>query len=259
MQFLLELPTWLAFIVLSAVTVSISLTGLYLVRRKYPHERVKEYHEVGAIIFNAFGLLYAVVVAFVVFVTWSGYDDATKNLQLEANKVADLYFDSRSFPDAQGENIRRSLRHYADVVLNEEWKMMAEGGSSMTAEDAMRNLEKEYRSIDPKTLQSVAFYEESLKRLNELAENRRLRIFAGNNFVPDVIWQVLIIGACISIVYTYFFGLKEILPQHIMTAALTITITIILYLIYVLDHPFNGTTSISSTPFKDIIAIMARM
>jgi len=34
----------------------LSLAGLYLVRRKYSAEVLKENHEVAAIIFNAFGL-----------------------------------------------------------------------------------------------------------------------------------------------------------------------------------------------------------
>jgi hypothetical protein len=259
MYFLLELPAWLSFIIICAVTVSISLTGLYLVRRKYTHEKLKENHDVAAIIFNAFGLLYAVVVAFVVFVTWNGYDDATKNMQMEANKVADLYFDSRVYPDEIGNNIRHALKNYADVIINDEWHSMSEGRPSLAAEDAMRTIEKTFQSIDVVKLQNTPYYTESLRRVNELAEFRRLRIFAGNNFVPDVIWMVLFIGAAITISYTYFFGMKNKLPQFAMTAALTITITLILYLIFILDHPFTGTTSISIVPFKDIMAIMMRM
>jgi len=75
------LPAWLSFLIVSAVTTAVTLCGLYFVRRRYPAELLKENHEVAASIFNAFGLLYGVVVAFVVFVAWSRYDDATKNLQ----------------------------------------------------------------------------------------------------------------------------------------------------------------------------------
>ena len=98
MQFLLDLPPPLSFLIVSAITTSFALTGLYLVRRKYPAEVLKENHEVAAIIFNAFGLFYGVLLAFVVFVTWSGYDDATKNLQMEANEVADIFHITKHSP-----------------------------------------------------------------------------------------------------------------------------------------------------------------
>ena len=105
MQFLLNLPPPISFLVVSAITTSFALAGLYLVRRKYSADVLKENHEVAAIIFNAFGLFYGVLLAFVVFVTWSGYDDATKNLQLEANEVADIYHITSVFPDPAGNTL----------------------------------------------------------------------------------------------------------------------------------------------------------
>jgi hypothetical protein len=94
MQFLLNLPAGISFLIVSVITTSVALAGLRFVRRKYSTEVLKENHEVAAIIFNAFGLLYAVVVAFVVFVTWSGYDDATKNLQMKPTRSM-VFFTSR--------------------------------------------------------------------------------------------------------------------------------------------------------------------
>ena len=91
MQFLLQLPPPISFFIVSAVTTFFTLAGLYLVRRRYSADVLKENHEVAAIIFNAFGLFYGVMLAFVVFVTWSGYSDATKDLEMEANLADDLF------------------------------------------------------------------------------------------------------------------------------------------------------------------------
>src|SRR6266576_123404 len=98
MQFLLNLPIGISFLIVSAITTFVALAGLHFVRRKYSTEVLKENHEVAAIIFNAFGLFYGVIMAFVVFVTWSGYDDATKNLQMEANEVDDIFHLAKAFP-----------------------------------------------------------------------------------------------------------------------------------------------------------------
>ena len=91
MGFLLQLPPPISFFIVSAVTTFFTLAGLYLVRRRYSADVLKENHEVAAIIFNAFGLFYGVMLAFVVFVTWSGYSDATKDLEMEANLADDLF------------------------------------------------------------------------------------------------------------------------------------------------------------------------
>src|SRR6266496_6724067 len=124
MRFLLNLPPAISFLIVSAVTTAVALAGLRYVRKKYPAEVLKENHEVAAIIFNAFGLLYGVVVAFVVFVTWSGYDDATKNLQMEANEIDDLFHTTKAFPSAVNKIIQQGLIDYTASVYNDELKRM---------------------------------------------------------------------------------------------------------------------------------------
>lgn len=255
-QFLLNLPSPISFFIVSAITTFFALAGLYLVRRKYSADVLKENHEVAAIIFNAFGLFYGVLLAFVVFVTWSGYDDATKNLQLESNEVADIFHITTVFPDPAGEMIRQTLREYVTSVYNDELQRMSQGEISLHSNQAMLKLLTTFYQLDEKAFLNRETYAEALKRLNNLAEYRRLRIFAGNDTVPPVIWLVLLVGSVISISYTYFFGMKNIRAQYLIAASLTVTITMILFLIYVLDHPFTGTSRVSVEPLKQVMTIM---
>src|SRR5438477_13176926 len=115
MPLLLRLPPTISFLLVSVVTTALAVAGLRLVRRKYPAEVLKENHEVAAIIFNAFGLLYGVVVAFVVFITWSGYDDAAKNLQMEASDTLDLFHSTKAFPDSVRKSVQQGLMDYVDL------------------------------------------------------------------------------------------------------------------------------------------------
>ena len=256
MDFLLNLPPPVSFFIVSAITTFFALAGLYVVRKKYSAEVLKENHEVAAIIFNAFGLFYGVLLAFVVFVTWSGYDEATKNLQLEANEVADIFHLTQVFPEPSGEKIRQTLLAYVTSVYDDELKRMAQGEISLHSNQAMINLISEFYQLDEKAVPNREIYAEALKRFNNLAEYRRLRIFAGNDTVPPVIWLVLLVGSVISISYTYFFGMKNIRAQYLIAASLTVTITMILFLIYVLDHPFTGTSRVSAEPLKQVMGIL---
>src|SRR5437764_14663482 len=99
MQFLLNLPSPVSFFIVSAITTSFAPLGVHLVRKKYSADVLKENHEVATIIFNAFGLFYGVMVAFVVCVTWSGYDEATKHLKLESSCALDISQSAATFPD----------------------------------------------------------------------------------------------------------------------------------------------------------------
>jgi len=258
MQFLLNLPIAFSFLIVSAFTSAVALAGLHLVRRKYSAEELKENHEVAAIIFNAFGLFYGVMVAFVVFVTWSGYDDATKNLQMEASEALDIFHSAEGFPEPANKIIQQGIRDYVASVYNDEVKRMSQGGISLYSGGAHRKLATLFYQTDEKSIPNKELYAETLRRLNNLAQYRRLMIFAGNNTVPSVIWLVLLVGAVITVAYTYFFGMKNLKAQYMITIALTVTITLILFLIYILDHPFTGTSRVSADPLREVIEIMQK-
>jgi Na+/proline symporter len=258
MGFLLNWPWVLSCFFVSSVTTAIAVAGVYLVRRKYPADLLKENHEVAAIIFNAFGVLYAVVVAFVVFVTWNGYDEATKNLQLEASQVIDLFHSAKAFPDPASRVIQDGLINYTNSVHNDELGRMAEGDISIYSAGALRNLIAVFDNMEDKSIPNRELYMESLRRLNNLAEYRRLRIFAGNNTVPPIMWLIMLVGGVIMVLYTYFFGVRNIRAQYGMTSALTIMISLILFVVYVLDHPFTGSGRVSAKPYDETMELMKK-
>ena len=258
MQLILYLPVAVSFLIVSAITTLVALAGLRFVRKTYPAEVLKENHEVAAIIFNSFGLLYGVVVAFVVFVTWGGYDDAKKNLEMEANEADDIFHITKTFPDPARGMIQQGLIDYIASVYNDELKRMSQGDISLQSNRSMARLITVFYQIDERSVPNRELYAESLKRLNNLAQYRRIRIFAGNDTVPFAVWLVLLVGGVITISYTYFFGMKNIKSQYLMTAALTVTITLILVLIYILDHPFTGTSKVSVEPLKQVMEIIQK-
>src|SRR5262245_59864617 len=254
MQFLLQLPPPISFFIVSAVITFFSLAGLYLVRRKYSAEVLKENHEVAAIIFNAFGLFYGVLVAFVVFVTWSGYDDARKNLQLEASQALDIFHDASAFSDPAKKVIQQGVRNYLAAVYNDEVPKMATENLSVYSAGAHTPLRELFAQIDATSIPNRELYGESLRSFNNLAQYRRMRIFANNDTVPEAILLVLLVGGLFAVSYTFFFRMKNIRAQYLITTTLTVMITAILFLIYVLDHPFTGASRVSLEPLTEAIA-----
>jgi Protein of unknown function (DUF4239) len=256
MQFLLKLWPPISFFIVSAVATAFALTGLYLVRKKYPAEVLKENHEVAAIIFNAFGLFYGVMLAFVVFVTWSGYSDATKDLEMEANLADDLFHISKAFQEPARTVMQKGMLDYVTSVEKDELQRMAQGEIEIHSTGTMAGLITAFYQLDEKSFPNKQIYAEALSRLNNLAEYRRLRIFTGNDTVPPVVWLVLFVGAVFTVCFNYLFGMKNIRAQFLITATLTVTMSQILFLIYVLDHPFTGASRISTEPLRQVIEVM---
>jgi hypothetical protein len=258
MEFLLYLPPAISFLIVSGTTTFVSLAGLYFVRKKYPTEVLKDNHEVTAIIFNAFGLFYGVMVAFVVFVTWSGYDEATKNLQMEASEALDIFHSAAAFPEPAKETVQQGLRDYVASIYNDEIQRLSRGSITLYSGGAHHDLTTLFYQMDASPIPNRELYAKSLHCLNNLAEYRRLRIFAANNTVPPVIWGVMLVGGLFTISYTFFLGMKNIRAQYIISSTLTVTISLILLLIYVLDHPFTGASRVSLEPLREVLEIMQK-
>jgi hypothetical protein len=258
MEFLLQLPPPVSFFIVSAITTFFALAGLYLVRKKYSADVLKENHEVAAIIFNAFGLFYGVMLAFVVFVTWSGYSDATKDLEMEANLADDLFHISKAFQEPARTVMQKWMLDYVTSVYNDELQRMAQGEIEIHSTGTMSGLITMFYQLDEKSFPNKQIYAEALSRLNNLAEYRRLRIFTGNDTVPFVVWLVLLVGAVFTVCFNYLFGMKNISAQYLITATLTVTMSQILFLIYVLDHPFTGASKVSTEPLKQVMEIMQK-
>ena len=115
-----------------------------------------------------------------------------------------------------------------------------------------------FYQIDDKSVPNRELYAESLTRLNNLAQYRRIRIFAGNDTVPLAVWLVLLVGGVFTISYTWLFGMKNMKAQYMIATTLSVTITLILFLIYVLDHPFTGTSKVSDEPLREVMAIVQK-
>src|SRR5438094_2829934 len=256
MRFLLQLTPPVSFFIVSAITTFFSLAGLYLVRRKYSAEVLKENHEVAAIIFNAFGLFYGVLVAFVVFVTWGGYDEATKNLQMEASESLDIFHTAATFPESPKKIIQQGVKDYLAAVYSDEVPKMAGGDLQLYSGGAHNSLRILFVQVDSSSVPNRELYGETLRCLNNLAQYRRMRIFGGNNTVPRVIWLVLRVGGDCAVSSSFFFGRKHVEAEYLLTTTLTVMISSILFLIYVLDHPFTGTSRVSLEPLIEAMAAM---
>src|SRR5919204_6817898 len=164
MEFLLNLPVPISFLIVSAVPTLFALAGLHFVRKKYSAEVLKENHEVAAIIFNAFGLFYGVMVAFVVFVTWSGYSDATKSLQMEANEVDDIFHSTEAFPEPARSVIKKELTNYITLVYYDELKKMDGGQVTLRARGPLHRLMQVFYNMDAQAFFNRELYAETLRR-----------------------------------------------------------------------------------------------
>lgn len=235
------------------LSLLLSHLGLRLVRRFVPLSVLETHHEVAGFIIGVLGAIYAVLLAFVVVIMWDQYGDARANVEQEANQLTDLSHLAQGFSDPVRQRLLSTMRAYAESAMNDEWPAMAHGNDSPRTQAAMDDLWRAYFELDPQTNRENALYQESLSHLNKMSASRRLRLYASRDDLPSVIQVLLWGGGLITIGFTYFFGVKSIRSQGLMTAALAGVVAFILFLTIVLDNPFHGYVRVSPEALRQAL------
>lgn len=242
----------LGFVVVG-LSILVAHLGLRLVRRLVPLAVLETHHEVAGFIIGVLGAIYAVLLAFVVVIMWDQYGEARANIEQEANQLNSLSHLAQGYPGETRSRLLDMLRAYAQSAIDDEWPAMAQGDESGRTQSAMDDLWRAHMDFDPQTNRETTLYQESLDHLDELSASRRLRLYASRDDLPPIIQVLLWGGGLITIAFTYFFGVKSIRSQALMTAALAGVIAFILFLVLALDNPFHGYVRASPEPLHLVL------
>jgi hypothetical protein len=246
-------PNAMSGLIIVTLSILLAIAGMYLVRRRIPYTRLKDNNEVAGFIYSMIGIVYAVLLGFLVVVVWEKYSDTESSIQEEAVHIGILLRDAQALPEPSRSQVQERLLSYAKSVVNEEWAAMAKGQSSPTTSDAYNNIWKAYYEIQPQSEREKIFYQESIKGLSDLSHSRRFRLLSSRSGLPVALWVLLIIGGIIAVGFTYLFGIESTRTQVLMVALLAGLIGFILFLIISLDFPFTGDLRIEPEGIKSII------
>ena len=245
-----------AILFVAACTAACVLV-LTLVRRSVTIKHLETHHEVAGFLIGIVGVVYAVLLAFVVIVVWERYEDAGRGVTQEANEIGDLWQMAGGFAPELRTRARESLVAYARAVIDTEFASMRQEQPSREAEAAFARIWDIYRTAEPRSETEKALYGESLATLNLLSDSRRTRLHEARDRMPGVVWAALVGGAAITIAFTFLFQLKSYSLQLLMTAAVTALIALVLFLVMAMNRPFGGVLPLSPDPFRDQLARVA--
>src|SRR5262245_50474002 len=105
-------------------TMALSVGGLVVFRGAVSFEVLKRSNDVVGNYLQTLGSIYAVLLAFVVFVVWTQFNDARANVDKEANELLDLHRTARGLPEPARGQVQASAMAYAQGVLEKEWNAM---------------------------------------------------------------------------------------------------------------------------------------
>jgi hypothetical protein len=241
----------LSIVILFGIII-ISLLGLALVRRSISISTLESHHEVAGFIYAVVGVVYAVLMAFVVLVVWEQYNSANEKIEYEATNVAGIYRNSFGIQDSVVQsNVQSLVKEYAATMIHNEFP------ANLKLSNENREVYTKFWNLFygyvTKNENDKFWFSKTVESLEKLQESRRMRLLCVDYGVPGYMWFVLIFGAVITIGFSYLFGTKKVLAHAVMVFCLSGIIGLVLILIDALEHPFSGIIHIKPESFEVVL------
>lgn len=253
---LYDLPSWLFALLTMGLFVSLSWAGLFLFHRRLHQGKLATLIDNGTVgwFFSGVTVLYGLLLGLLTVATWGNFTQATQLASREAASIAVLYRDLSAYPPAQRVHLQTQLREYTQFIVQQSWPLQQRGLIHDGESQKLVDLQGPLMAYEPTSEGGIIIHAQAIQTFNSLVELRRLRAESIGGSVLGVIWQVVLLGGLITLVFSYFFLVKSFWFHGLLISLLGSVIGLLIFLIAALDHPYWGEVSVSPAAYELVLA-----
>jgi hypothetical protein len=244
-QFSIGFPIILIIVVLAGL-------GQVLIKKILGKENIAECHEVGGNYMQVVGTLYAVVLGLIVYNAMNRFEQAKIHAGTEATSLMQVYLMTKRMPQEYREPLKESIENYINAVIEDEWQRMAQGERSEKARAYLLQASENMLNIEPVTNNQEVLLASMISSMQIVWQERKSRLDFVDFKTPKLEWIILLIGAGVTVFFTYFFSMSNSKIQFILTGLVTLIVALNLYLVLQFGEPYSGSLSVSSNSFQAI-------
>ena len=152
--------------------MAVAVAALVAVRAVVPHTYFQPSNDVGGGYLQTVGTIYAVLLAFVVFVVWTQSNDARRLVERQADELADVLRIAAALKGRVAPGVTAAARAYAQEVADREWPLLAVGGSSPRAADLFERIWDELAAFEPRMAREEVLFGKAVSRFSEAGDAR---------------------------------------------------------------------------------------
>jgi Protein of unknown function (DUF4239) len=233
------------------IAVAYAAIGVF-VGRAVLRGKVREGHnDVIAPMFVTAGVIYAVLLGFLVVVVWESFDAAKANAQDEATTLTTLYRLTAGMrhPDERIE-MRAAIRKYTRDVIHSEWASLAATGNPSPL--TRKSMGAIYTAFSHMPLEESGSQVNGafLRALSTIIDDRNRRVVQAAESLPTILWIGLAVGGAIVVGMTFLLYMEALWPHVVMSCVLASLIGTLLFVTMVLDRPFSGPLAMDASSFE---------
>lgn len=252
MGFLFDLPLIVTGPALLVILVGGSLLGLHWFR-KHMHPRLRFGEGDGdfnAAMVASIMVFYGLATALIAVNVWEVYEKVKEATQHEAATLAVLYRNASEYPEPVRGVLREQIRAYTHRVIHEAWPLQRRGRIPAEGVKAMNQFQSTLLRFEPVTEAQKGLALETLASYSRMMEARRTRVDSIERKLPGVMWLVILLGACISLVSTFYFPVPDARIHRTQVGLLATFIGLVIFIILALDRPYDGDLRLTAKPYE---------
>lgn len=246
-DFIYELSPPALFIVVLAGVGSVALLLQLVLRIPRVAKSAPQLAQMTTAVSTIAGAIFGLSMTFLANTVWNTEDRAHNAVNAEARaiRVMDLYMDSLTAPAYHG--MSKLIADYGEAV-KAEWDSMSEDDYGSPAETALRTIYGAVIQGLAEGDQNRLLQQRLLTSLDELSAARQERLSIAENYVSVSQWTLVTgLGVVMLFVVTLSHATFP-LARRVSVAAITVAISIMLYVIMLHDRPFIGYAAQTAAP-----------
>lgn len=199
---------------------------------------------------TVFGTLYGILAAFIVFEVWVQYNQISQLIDKEAQGIERLFRLTLYFRDeGLTTKMEAALNEYAKLVVQGNFKTIAEGGRNPKTGMAFRKIADIIRDIEFNDDHDAIVFGHILGHYGELGQIRTERLNQSLTRLPTILKSFIYISSFFALVIFLFMPFENQYYGSLSVMIIAFLQAMIFHIIEDLDNPFRGHWNLTPEPF----------
>jgi len=212
--------------------------------------------EVVGVFLGVFGMIYAIVIGFGVFIASERYNGLVSAIEDETNaldNIMDLFLYIDNQDDVEKE-IEGHFRTYVKHIKEDEWVTMQSGQYSDKAKESIKDLMTSVNGVQVTKPTDEIALNALVEKTLDLTTYRTTRVSLSSQSLSKMLRWLLNFLSVALLLGFLFLPFGHIIIEVFMIVIVVVSIVLLHYVVDDLDGPFDGIWQVSNAPYDRVLA-----
>jgi len=248
-DFLLDLPTWVGLLIMTASITLLGLCTVILSKRLLKSRITKEHEKIGRLLFRVTAGLIALLISLSYANERVNQKKIIDSLEEEASLIVNIMIglDNLGIPEAK--EVEAVLFDYVKLTVDDHWENVGSNPFFSEATEALVKANKLIYLLPAETIQEELQRNMLIRDANQVTKLMQIRIYSEHSLVPYLIFILIV---ALIFMWVFFSIYKLDFVALFFLSLYNIIIAILIYFIFVLSNPLIGPLKIDAHSFNII-------